>query len=41
VVEGDAFGAVGRGLTIEAMRRYGPGTPGAASSVGHRSLASD
>ena len=25
VVEGDTFGAVGKGLTLEAMRRYGPG----------------
>jgi hypothetical chaperone protein len=25
VVEGDTFGAVGKGLTIEALRRYGPG----------------
>jgi hypothetical chaperone protein len=24
VVEGDTFGAVGKGLTIEALRRYGP-----------------
>jgi hypothetical chaperone protein len=24
VVEGDTFGAVGKGLTIEAERRYGP-----------------
>jgi hypothetical chaperone protein len=25
IVEGDTFGAVGKGLTIEAARRYGPG----------------
>ena len=25
VVEGDAFGAVGKGLTLEALHRYGPG----------------
>ena len=25
VVEGDTFGAVGKGLTLEALRRYGPG----------------
>jgi hypothetical chaperone protein len=25
VVEGDIFGAVGKGLTLEALRRYGPG----------------
>jgi hypothetical chaperone protein len=25
IVEGDSFGAVGKGLTIEALRRYGPG----------------
>src|SRR5665647_1063716 len=25
IVEGDTFGAVGKGLTIEALRRYGPG----------------
>jgi len=25
VVEGDIFGAVGNGLTLEALRRYGPG----------------
>ena len=24
IVEGDIFGAVGKGLTIEALRRYGP-----------------
>jgi hypothetical chaperone protein len=24
VVEGDTFGAVGKGLTLEALRRYGP-----------------
>jgi hypothetical chaperone protein len=24
IVEGDTFGAVGKGLTIEALRRYGP-----------------
>jgi hypothetical chaperone protein len=24
VVEGDIFGAVGKGLTLEALRRYGP-----------------
>jgi hypothetical chaperone protein len=24
-VEGDIFGAVGKGLTLEALRRYGPG----------------
>ena len=23
-VEGDIFGAVGKGLTLEALRRYGP-----------------
>ena len=26
VIEGDTFGAVGKGLTIEAARRFGPGT---------------
>src|SRR5262245_57602399 len=25
IVEGDIFGAVGKGLTLEALRRYGPG----------------
>jgi hypothetical chaperone protein len=25
IVEGDTFGAVGKGLTLEALRRYGPG----------------
>ncbi len=25
IVEGDIFGAVGKGLTLEAARRYGPG----------------
>ena len=25
IVEGDTFGAVGKGLTLEAVRRYGPG----------------
>jgi hypothetical chaperone protein len=25
IVEGDIFGAVGKGLTLEARRRYGPG----------------
>ena len=25
VVDGDTFGAVGKGLTLEALRRYGPG----------------
>jgi hypothetical chaperone protein len=25
IVDGDTFGAVGKGLTIEALRRYGPG----------------
>lgn len=25
VIDGDTFGAVGMGLTVEAMRRYGPG----------------
>ena len=24
IVEGDTFGAVGKGLTLEALRRYGP-----------------
>jgi hypothetical chaperone protein len=24
VIDGDTFGAVGKGLTIEAARRYGP-----------------
>ena len=24
IVEGDTFGAVGKGLAIEALRRYGP-----------------
>ena len=24
IVEGDIFGAVGKGLTLEALRRYGP-----------------
>ncbi len=24
-LEGDIFGAVGKGLTLEALRRYGPG----------------
>jgi hypothetical chaperone protein len=24
LVEGDTFGAVGKGLTLEALRRYGP-----------------
>ena len=24
VVDGDTFGAVGKGLTLEALRRYGP-----------------
>jgi hypothetical chaperone protein len=24
VIEGDTFGAVGKGLTLEALRRYGP-----------------
>jgi hypothetical protein len=27
VVEGDTFGSVGLGLTVEAARRYGPGLP--------------
>jgi hypothetical chaperone protein len=26
IVEGDIFGAVGKGLTLEALRRYGPAT---------------
>jgi hypothetical chaperone protein len=26
IVEGDTFGAVGKGLTLEARRRYGPGS---------------
>jgi hypothetical chaperone protein len=26
IVEGDIFGAVGKGLTLEALRRYGPGS---------------
>jgi hypothetical chaperone protein len=26
IIEGDTFGAVGKGLTIEALRRYGPGS---------------
>ena len=26
IVEGDTFGAVGKGLTLEALLRYGPGT---------------
>jgi hypothetical chaperone protein len=26
IVEGDIFGAVGNGLTLEALRRYGPGS---------------
>ena len=25
IVDGDTFGAVGKGLTLEALRRYGPG----------------
>jgi hypothetical chaperone protein len=25
IVDGDTFGAVGKGLTVEALRRYGPG----------------
>ncbi len=24
IVDGDTFGAVGKGLTLEALRRYGP-----------------
>ena len=24
IIDGDTFGAVGKGLTIEAVRRYGP-----------------
>jgi len=24
MIEGDTFGAVGKGLTLEALRRYGP-----------------
>ena len=25
IVDGDTFGAVGKGLTVEALHRYGPG----------------
>jgi hypothetical protein len=33
IVEGDTFGAVGKGLTLEALRRYGPKSRGQHSKI--------